>query len=261
MAEGTRPCAIIDCPRPTGVPGSARGWCGAHYQRWQRHGDPLGGRTPGRSQCSVKACVLLVVSHGYCATHWSRVLRRGSATPRLQGEIVDGRRICPRCKVDRSVSEYSPSVYRTSGLAAHCKPCVAAKQAVARTRPGFERSPRNPETDRRYGQAYRARHPDRIRSHSATRRGRKKRGAAERFLVGEIFERDSWTCHICTDPIDRGLKYPDPMSVSLDHVIPLSRGGIHTRGNCAASHLLCNMRKKDRMGVGRNADHGGEIRG
>ncbi len=33
-------CAIDGC----GKPRANRGWCHAHYHRWQRHGDPLGGR-------------------------------------------------------------------------------------------------------------------------------------------------------------------------------------------------------------------------
>jgi hypothetical protein len=31
-------CTIPDCARPF----YARGWCAAHYRRWQRHGDPRG---------------------------------------------------------------------------------------------------------------------------------------------------------------------------------------------------------------------------
>ena len=38
----SRICSIPDC----GKPHVARGWCGAHYNRWHRHGDVLGGRTP-----------------------------------------------------------------------------------------------------------------------------------------------------------------------------------------------------------------------
>lgn len=34
----TKPtCSIEDCDRPS----VARGWCSKHWQRWQRHGDPL----------------------------------------------------------------------------------------------------------------------------------------------------------------------------------------------------------------------------
>jgi hypothetical protein len=34
-------CSIPDCGKPV----AARGWCNAHYRRWRRHGDPLGGST------------------------------------------------------------------------------------------------------------------------------------------------------------------------------------------------------------------------
>lgn len=40
-----RPCAIEGCERPAGVPGSARGFCVAHYGRFRRHRDPLGGHS------------------------------------------------------------------------------------------------------------------------------------------------------------------------------------------------------------------------
>lgn len=33
-------CSIDTCDGPTGVPGTARGWCRAHYTRWYRYGDP-----------------------------------------------------------------------------------------------------------------------------------------------------------------------------------------------------------------------------
>lgn len=35
-------CTIDRC----GKPARQRGWCRAHYSRWYRHGDPLGGSTP-----------------------------------------------------------------------------------------------------------------------------------------------------------------------------------------------------------------------
>lgn len=75
-----------------------------------------------------------------------------------------------------------------------------------------------------------------------------KRGAvdAETFSYMEIFERDGWLCGICEEPVDPLLEYPEPMSRSLDHVVPLARGGSHVRENAQLAHLLCNVRKGDR---------------
>lgn len=38
LAAGVEPCAVEGC----GQPSRSRGWCGKHYQRWQKTGDPRG---------------------------------------------------------------------------------------------------------------------------------------------------------------------------------------------------------------------------
>jgi hypothetical protein len=58
-----------------------------------------------------------------------------------------------------------------------------------------------------------------------------------------VFERDEWTCHICSGKIDPKERLPSLMAASLDHIIPLSKGGTHTWDNVAASHALCNYSK------------------
>lgn len=63
-----------------------------------------------------------------------------------------------------------------------------------------------------------------------------------------VFERDKWRCHICRKRIRRGLRYPHPMSASVDHLVPLRSGGLHEMANAAAAHLICNLRKRDRGG-------------
>lgn len=70
----------------------------------------------------------------------------------------------------------------------------------------------------------------------------------EQFDKLDIYVRDGWTCGICAEPVNPELIYPDPMSASLDHVIPLSRGGGHLPSNTQCSHLLCNVRKGARHG-------------
>lgn len=67
---------------------------------------------------------------------------------------------------------------------------------------------------------------------------------SESFNPTEIYERDRWTCGICRKRINRKLRYPDPMCASLDHVVPLSEGGPHTRANTRASHLRCNITRQ-----------------
>jgi 5-methylcytosine-specific restriction endonuclease McrA len=67
-----------------------------------------------------------------------------------------------------------------------------------------------------------------------------------RYIDTDIYERDRWCCQLCGLPIDRGAKYPDPMSRSIDHVVPISLGGGDTPTNVQAAHLTCNLRKHDR---------------
>jgi len=70
---------------------------------------------------------------------------------------------------------------------------------------------------------------------------------AERFTKQSIFERDGWCCGICRKRIPRHARHPHPLSASLDHIIPLSKGGPHTRVNTRASHLRCNVRRNNRF--------------
>ena len=58
-----------------------------------------------------------------------------------------------------------------------------------------------------------------------------------------IYFRDNGKCGICGDHIDTALKHPDPRSLSLDHIIPRSKGGSHSATNLQAAHLSCNVAK------------------
>ena len=75
------------------------------------------------------------------------------------------------------------------------------------------------------------------------RRARIRGGAVEKFDPREVFDRDAWVCGICSESVDPELRYPDPMSVSLDHIVPVSLGGDHTRANTRCSHWICNSRR------------------
>ena len=63
----------------------------------------------------------------------------------------------------------------------------------------------------------------------------------ERFKVRDIYDRDRWVCGICNGKVDKRLKYPHPMSASLDHILPIAEGGAHTKANVQLAHLSCNV--------------------
>lgn len=65
----------------------------------------------------------------------------------------------------------------------------------------------------------------------------------ELFTFDEIFERDKWVCQLCGGKIDRTAPSGWKIGKSVDHWVPLSRGGDHSRANCIAAHVGCNGRK------------------
>lgn len=59
----------------------------------------------------------------------------------------------------------------------------------------------------------------------------------------DLMERDGYRCYLCDMQIDPNLRHPHPLSSSLDHIVPISRGGEHSDSNVAVVHLRCNLRK------------------
>lgn len=51
-------------------------------------------------------------------------------------------------------------------------------------------------------------------------------------------------CWICGDPIDMALPYQHRMAFTLDHLVPISRGG-DLDGETKPAHLSCNSSRGD----------------
>lgn len=105
----------------------------------------------------------------------------------------------------------------------------------------------HPETVRAKLRRKYARNPDLANDWARLRRALKRNAAAELLATREIYERDGWICQLCYEPVDSAVAYPDAMSASLDHRIPLSRGGAHAPHNVQLAHLICNGRKGSRL--------------
>lgn len=61
----------------------------------------------------------------------------------------------------------------------------------------------------------------------------------ERFTIRYIFDRDKGRCHLCR----RSVKFSE---ATMDHIVPLVRGGAHTKANVALACRSCNCAKRDR---------------
>lgn len=55
-------------------------------------------------------------------------------------------------------------------------------------------------------------------------------------------------CGICGKPVDFSLKYPHPLSPTIDHIIPLAKGGHPSDiDNLQLAHRCCNRQKSDKL--------------
>lgn len=68
----------------------------------------------------------------------------------------------------------------------------------------------------------------------------------------KLFDRDGGICWICGQPCvweDRKKRkkriIPGPLYPTIDHVIPLARGGLHAWDNVRLAHWECNIKKSD----------------
>lgn len=94
---------------------------------------------------------------------------------------------------------------------------------------------------------WRTLYPARAAAYDARRRALVEQARTdETFTPSDVHERDDWTCKLCLLPIDPEIAWPDSMSPSVDHIVPLSRGGAHAMSNVQSAHLGCNSSKGDK---------------
>lgn len=134
-------CTVDDCNRPIRV--HSRGWCGLHYQRWQRHGDTGPGkphRLHSRSEveartCEFSGCTRRYISKGLCASHnWQRNVGR-DLTPlpdRRAAKPADrnerGEKQCRTCLSWLEPDRFTRLASAPDGLQGHCRDCARDAQ-------------------------------------------------------------------------------------------------------------------------------------
>lgn len=255
MADRT--CTVTGCAKPV----KSKDMCSQHYQRAWR-GVPLIPQHP--THCATCLAALPSPPYGKVGATYCSSACRPKPTPSPQAlaarreETASRRRattkVCPECN--------SPFTPQRSMAQRFCtKRCGRRWQAA--------NSPKRCEVDdcdrphaakgmcqmhwrraaRAEGREVAPGWDDRRRHHYHARRARMKATAVggDPVLLADIADRDGWTCHICRESVAPDLEWPDPKSPSLDHVVPLSRGGAHSPENVSLAHLTCNVSKGDRL--------------
>ena len=75
------------------------------------------------------------------------------------------------------------------------------------------------------------------------RRDKMIRSCVEVVLYDDLFQRDSGCCQICGLPVHSEKGVDDYWDGTIDHIVPLSKGGEHSMSNCQLAHRVCNSLK------------------
>lgn len=76
---------------------------------------------------------------------------------------------------------------------------------------------------------------------------RQKHKSPQRISHEQVVREYGSDCHICKEPIDLNLPRTSKLGLTVDHLIPLSRGGTDTMPNLRPAHWGCNIKKSNKL--------------
>jgi len=148
--------------------------------------------------------------------------------------VTDDGKQCLICNDILPLTSFPPSRRGKLGLGSYCRKCNKK----------YHRNPAWKERRRQYTREYRKRHRDRWlflhRCNMLKRRARKRSvdtGEVTNAFLETLY--DQPICHYCHKETDRSLR-------SVDHVVPISKGGIHHPSNLVMACQSCNSAKRDK---------------
>lgn len=272
MAE---PCSVSGCDKDAW----ARGWCGTHYSRWRRTGEPGPAelyRDLLPKFCTVASCGRPAPSRGMCPAHRMRLATTGDVQAEaplrpVYGDIECSVKECdqPRRKRTWCASHYAQWKRTGEVRPFHYKWSTSGRCAVCgslATTPGLRKycswscatlsSKHGGEVALTFVCAH---CKQELPLHGAGKNGRRlhsdtklctrcrqdlrKHGMSALTLV----RRDGTQCGICGTDVDLSISWPDPQCPSVDHIIPRAKGGTNDPKNLQLAHMNCNSGKRDHL--------------
>lgn len=89
-------------------------------------------------------------------------------------------------------------------------------------------------------------HPEKVLDTQRRRRAQKKGAELRHRVEAEVvYARDGYVCRLCDESTVPGGPYA--LRPSVDHIVPLIRGGEHSYINVQTAHCKCNSMKGDRL--------------
>ncbi|SIQ57535.1 HNH endonuclease [Bacillus cereus] len=64
--------------------------------------------------------------------------------------------------------------------------------------------------------------------------------------IERLLKRDGNACYLCGETVNVNIDTNDDYYPSIEHLIPIAKGGTHTWGNVKVAHRRCNSLKQDR---------------
>lgn len=197
--------------------------------------------------CIEVDCGGVVFARSACQMHYMRALRSGAIDmyplARKPHEVDPARPTrCAHCGDEFESRRRS----RANGGAwiRCCSKSCARRLAMAEGTHQFQTASRY-GTWTAGGDAERER--DRGERSRRRRRARLADAASEPYTTVEIADRDGGRCGVCRRKVRLDLEWPHPRSASVDHIVPLSRGGDDTKSNVRLAHLRCNISQGNRV--------------
>lgn len=166
-------------------------------------------------------------------------------------------KVCPRCEIKKPLVAFNRARSRSDGRRLECRDCQhqAHQDARADEASKIRMRQSRKKSKARYRlnhhekylaelKAWRDAHPEAVRIYGARRRARLKNSPIiDKIELRLLHKRDKGRCGLCHEKVNLKLRWPDPLSASVDHIIPLSKGGSESWANVVLAHLRCNMRK------------------